>query len=249
LKNNKKGFYLLILTGLIVIIALLLAKPILQDEAYHTFSDESTILGIPNFWNVLSNLPFILVTIYGFLKVIRWVDQKWMYQILLLGIALVGLGSGYYHWGPTSTTLIWDRLPMTITFMSLFSIIISEFVSKKWGTNLFIPFIILGLSTILYWIYSPSGDLRPYVLVQFYPMIAIPIILIFFKKNNQMTSGYWLLIGAYVIAKLCEHFDTNIHQYLVVMSGHSLKHIFAAIGLYLFLKSQYEWKRILKKTN
>src|SRR4029077_7804963 len=41
--------------------ALLLLPPILQDQSYHRFADERTLFGIPNFWNVVSNVPFIAV--------------------------------------------------------------------------------------------------------------------------------------------------------------------------------------------
>mgnify|MGYP001942486041 CR=1 FL=1 len=232
MKNNKRGLILLLLLALVSIGAILQMDPIVQDENYHQFSDENTLFGIPNFWNVISNLPFILVGLLGYKKLKLGAHSKWKYQLLFAGIALVGLGSGYYHWMPSSETLVWDRLPMTITFMTLFAIIISEFVSVEWGNKLTIPLIILGFGSILYWRYSPSGDLRPYALVQFYPLLAIPIILTHFKSKFSNTSGYWYLLLAYVLAKFCEHFDQQIHDSLSLISGHSLKHIFAAAGLY-----------------
>jgi hypothetical protein len=39
----------------------LFVPPIPQPQTYHRFADEHTMLGIPNFWNVVSNVPFILV--------------------------------------------------------------------------------------------------------------------------------------------------------------------------------------------
>ena len=45
--------------------ALLLLPPILQDQNYHRFADERTLFSIPNFWNVISNLPFIAVGAAG----------------------------------------------------------------------------------------------------------------------------------------------------------------------------------------
>ena len=45
--------------------ALLLVPPITQDQNYHDFADQRTLLGIPNFWNVVSNLPFIAVGAAG----------------------------------------------------------------------------------------------------------------------------------------------------------------------------------------
>jgi hypothetical protein len=37
----------------------LLLPPISQDQSYHQFADQRTILGIPNFWNVVSNFPLL----------------------------------------------------------------------------------------------------------------------------------------------------------------------------------------------
>ncbi len=125
---------------------------------------------------------------------------------------------------------------MTIAFMALFSIVIEKFVSKNRGIKLLFPILVLGLLSVYYW--KTNNDLRFYAFIQFYPMIAIPIILIFFKKNQQ-TSGYWYLLIAYIIAKLFEHFDREIHQFLTIISGHSLKHIIAAFGLYLLLKTNF----------
>jgi hypothetical protein len=42
-----------------------LLPPIPQDPSYHQFADQRTLLGIPNFWNVVSNLPFVLVGAIG----------------------------------------------------------------------------------------------------------------------------------------------------------------------------------------
>ena len=38
-----------------------LLPPIPQDQGYHEFADQRMLLSIPNFWNVVSNLPFIAV--------------------------------------------------------------------------------------------------------------------------------------------------------------------------------------------
>ena len=56
---NKKrlGYILLGILGIIAIIGFVLSSPIEQNEDYHIFSDTLTISGIPNFWNVISNIP------------------------------------------------------------------------------------------------------------------------------------------------------------------------------------------------
>ena len=58
---------LIMLLGLMVVslATLPLLPPIAQDPTYHQFADQRTLLGIPNFWNVVSNLPFVLVGAMG----------------------------------------------------------------------------------------------------------------------------------------------------------------------------------------
>ncbi len=56
---------LLILTVLAAATIIFLLAPIPQDEAYHNFADQRTLLGIPNCLNVLSNVLFLIVGILG----------------------------------------------------------------------------------------------------------------------------------------------------------------------------------------
>ena len=239
----------------IIIAVLLITEPVPQDIRYHNFSDTQQLFSIPNFLNIISNLPFLIVGILGIKSLVNnqitvLSSNKKPYYIFFIGVSLVSIGSSYYHFYPDNNTLVWDRLPMTIAFMSLFSIVISEQISEKIGKRLLIPFILLGILSVIYWIYSEhrgNGDLRLYAIVQFIPVLIIPLLLIFFKSRFTMTRGYWWLIGAYVASKILEHFDAPIHSLLILISGHSLKHIMAAIGIYLLL--HYYCKRELKPVN
>lgn len=225
---------------LIVILAssvciLSINNPIIQDSNYHLFSDQDSCFNIPNWWNVFSNLPFLLVGILGLLNIKNKVNIL-AYRIFFVGVVLVAFGSGYYHLYPNNETLIWDRLPMTIAFMGLFSIVLSQFINVAFGKKTLIPLITFGILSIIYWVVTE--DLRPYILVQFYTILAIPIILLHNKSKNHSIFGYWLLILCYGLAKVCEHFDAEIHQIIHVISGHSLKHLVAALGIYLWINSQ-----------
>jgi hypothetical protein len=227
------GYALLFLLALLAVLKLILTPPIEQDPAYHNFSDKTTLLTIPNFWNVVSNLPFLIVGLLGFFKIRMLLEDKRQYLIFFAGTALVSFGSAYYHLSPNNSTLVWDRLPMTIGFMALFSILISEFIHLKRGHQLLVPLLILGILSVVYWwLYD---DLRFYLLIQFYPVLSIPIILTFFKSSYNLTIGYWLLLFAYVIAKVMEIYDYEIHNYLGVISGHTLKHLFAELGIFILL--------------
>lgn len=229
LNKERVGWGILTALAFLAIGGVCLVPPIEQDQLYHNFSDSYEILNISNFWNVISNIPFAIVGIVGLINLNKIRGNTTQYLVLFIGIVLVSIGSGYYHLNPTNSTLIWDRLPMTVIFMSLVSIIISEFFKSKLGIKLLFPLIIVGFLSILHWwVYD---DLRFYSLVQFYPMFAIPVVLICFKSKYNMTLGYWLLLIAYIIAKFCEIFDKEIFSLFSVISGHTLKHIISAIGL------------------
>src|SRR5882672_3327470 len=43
----------------------LLSPPLTQSIAYHDFADSRRLFGVPNFWDVLTNLSFLLVGVAG----------------------------------------------------------------------------------------------------------------------------------------------------------------------------------------
>ena len=243
MKKEKVGYYILISVAIISIISLFILSPITQDKKYHDFCDSSTIFNIPNFWNVVSNLPFLIVGCIGLIKSSKLSKSKIQYLVFFGGITLVSIGSGYYHLNPNNDTLVWDRLPMTIAFMSLFSIVISEFIDYKKGLKLLIPALLIGLISVIYWLVF--NDLRIYILVQFYPIIAIPIILIFFKSNYSLSIGYWILSAGYLFAKIFEYYDHETQTILRVFSGHTLKHILAALGIAGLLCTYLKRKKVI----
>lgn len=245
MKKEKTGIRILLVLALIAVVSMFFMDPIVQDDQYHHFVDAKTIFGVPNFWNVISNLPFMIVGIIGLSNYSVFGKVKIPYVFLFLGILLISFGSGYYHLYPDSQSLVWDRLPMTIVFMALFSIIVSEFISESLGRFLLIPLILIGLGAIGLWVYGTTGDLRLYALVQFYPMIAIPIILIFFRSRYTKSKAYWMLLIAYVFAKLFEYYDKEIYEISGLISGHSLKHVIAAMGLYVLFDAYKKRSLIL----
>ena len=236
-------FFIIIAIGMLFTLTLI--DPIAQDVTYHLFADTKEIYYLPNFWNVVSNISFFYVGIYGISQLIilkNLVIEKTIkqcYMMLFIAIVFVAFGSAYYHLHPNNQTLIWDRLPMTLVFMTLCSILISEFISIKKGLLLFYPLLLLGILSVLYWGYTESlgeGDLRPYIFIQFYPILMLPIILTQFSSLFTLEQEYWYLFGCYALAKICEIYDKPIYDFLEVISGHSLKHIIAGVGLYLLVR-------------
>tara|TARA_B100000809_G_scaffold117726_1_gene116084 strand:- start:3491 stop:4276 length:786 start_codon:yes stop_codon:yes gene_type:complete len=248
IRKEAIGLGLICVIGLLTIAACVIYDRLPQDAQYHNFSDTQLHWFIPNFFNVISNIPFLGVGLLG--TVAFWPSKPshfsivqsnlLAYRILFIAAALVGIGSSYYHLQPNNLTLVWDRLPMTLAFMAFYSIIISEYVSPKLGKLLLFPLLFVGLVSVFYWRYTEingAGDLRLYVVVQFFPLATIPVILLLFKSSHGTVAKYWLLLTCYLTAKLLEYFDAQIHETLIVVSGHSIKHVLPALGLYMLLKS------------
>jgi hypothetical protein len=216
---------------------LLCLPPIVQDPAYHRFADGRTLLGIPNFWNVASNLPFLLVALYGLRGLASrsaFLDawERRAYAIFLFGIALVAFGSGYYHAWPSDATLVWDRLPMTIAFMSLLASVIGERISPRGGRLLLWPLLALGIASVVWW--KATGDLRFYAFVQFYPMLALPLMLALYPARYDRGGGLLALAAFYVLAKLLEGFDRPLAG-VIATGGHPWKHLAAAAGVFCYV--------------
>lgn len=204
------------------VMAYLLLPPIRQSESYHHFADGRTFLGVPNCLNVVSNLPFAVVGIAGLVAF-----KDLISRVLFAGIALVAIGSAYYHLHPDTARLVWDRAPMTVAFMAILALLVQEFWSERLGRAVLLPSVCMGLFSVWWW--QVSGDLRLYGIVQFGPMLAIGATLIVFRSRQDRIL--WLVFGLYAAAKLAEDFDVPIFDVLAV-SGHTVKHLFAGLAAY-----------------
>jgi len=223
--------------------AISLAPPIPQDPAYHRFADTRPVGMVPNGWNVLSNLAFLLVGGYGVLKVLRMPAgpttgliesrERWPYALFFAGVALTGVSSAYYHWAPDTSRLFWDRLPMTIGFMAFLAAVVSERIGVTAGLLLLGPLVAAGAGSVIFWRageLEEAGDLRPYALVQFLP--ALLILLMLWLGPARYTGGGYLLVvlGIYAVAKLFEALDGAIFSLGHWLSGHTLKHLAVALA-------------------
>jgi len=233
---------------LLTIIVTFCVRPIAQAPSYHNFVDSRVFLGLSNFFDVVSSLPFIVLGIMGLdftrkkrskNSVFRMKGERFLWKTFFFAILLVGLGSGYYHLVTNNASMLWDRLPITIAFMALLSLITMERIGPKFGLMLSPIMIVMGIGTVFYWYYTESlgrGDLRPYILVQLLPLMLIP--LMFWAAPARYTKARYVPCALvwYVIAKLLEYFDKTIFDLSgSKISGHTLKHIVVAIGIYMLL--------------
>lgn len=230
--SAKKNAPLLALLGLMAasLAILLVLPPIAQDQGYHGFADTRIVLGIPNFWNVVSNIPFVAIGAIGLARCRG--DAATM--AIFAGVFLTGFGSGYYHWSPDDGTLFWDRLPMAFAFMAILVSAVGERVSVNGAAILRWPLPAMGVFSLLLWRWS--GDLRLYAWVQFFPVVTLPLMFLLLPPKFSGT-GYWIVAAAlYALAKLFEHFDAAIFSVGGVVSGHTLKHLAAAAACFAILR-------------
>lgn len=208
------------LPWLLAVPVLWLHGPVAQDPSYHDFADQRIVAGISHFGDVVTNLAFVIVGIWG-LSLRPQAD----FAVFFLGVLLTGIGSGYYHLDPNNASLAWDRAPMTMAFMGLMTALIRERVSERWGRLLLGPLVLFGLWSVWYW--ARTDDLRPYILAQYGPLLTVLLLLVLFPGPSL---AYWMAGIGYAGAKVFELLDEPILEATGFVSGHNLKHLFAALG-------------------
>jgi Ceramidase len=231
---------LLCIAALTTTAVFIFMKPIPQDVTYHHFANDDLVFGITNCWNVISNIGFLIIGLFGIAFIRQNKITNLIIWILFIGIILTGLGSAYYHYAPSNATLVWDRLPMTIVFTSFFALIYSWCFSTKTGFKIWLVCLATGIYSVFYWQYTEQefrGDLRLYAIVQFLPIVLIIIILAsHFKRHFFLVKPIFMIVIWYIIAKLLEHYDTFIFEKTNSISGHPIKHIAAAVATFYIYK-------------
>ena len=255
--SPRSAAFLILLLAFLALLALLNTDPIAQDPAYHQFADQRQFLSIPHALDVLSNLPFLFAGLWGLSLVMQLKQEPsrlvepWELvgiTILFVGIGLVSLGSGYYHWSPDNETLVWDRLPMTVGFTSLFALQIGERISMRAGKWLLIPLLVWGCWSVLYWHWSEQsgqGDLRYYAMVQFLPLLSILLLLWLRPPTYNRASDLVIALAFYALAKVFETLDTAIFGLGEIVSGHTLKHLAAGVAVWMIVRMIKKRVRVL----
>jgi len=111
---------------------------------------------------------------------------------------------------------------------------IAERVKLSIGVALLGPLVAIGVVSVLWWIWTEhigQGDLRWYLMVQFYPMLTVALMLLLLPTPYTRGNDYWGLFFFYAAAKVVEVLDHKIFNLTEgLTSGHNLKHLFAAAG-------------------
>jgi hypothetical protein len=223
-------------TAVCVVAAILLpAMP--QPLEYHRFADTRAMLGIANFLDVASNIGFLLAGIAGLAVVSRprkafvSTAERWPYAVFFAGLLLTAAGSAYYHLAPDNERLFWDRLPMTIAFMSLIAAQIVDRIDVKAGLVSLVPMLVVGAASVVYWRATEragAGNVLPYGILQGYSIVVLILLAALHPSRYTRGNAIYGIFAAYVLAKILEYFDSELFGLGGLVSGHSLKHLAAA---------------------
>ena len=109
----------------------------------------------------------------------------------------------------------------------------------KLGRLSLFPVLFAGVLSVIYW--RISGDLRFYGIVQFYPMLVLPVLLIFRPARYSNAIGTWAMIILYGLAKLIELFDGDLSRFSS-LGGHPWKHVLSAAALLCYVLGAHRRK-------
>ena len=229
-----------------IVLIPVLMPPTSQSIDYHQFADQRTYLGIPNFFNVASNIFILFSGLAGVLFLLHPREffiqktfikslERWPYFILFLSVIMASLASTHYHLAPDNARLVWDRLPIAIGIVTLLSIVLIERISINIGC-ISLPFLILfGIGSVMFWYWSEQyglGNLNYYIVVQFYSILAIILLGKYFSSRYTRGEDIYVVIILYAFAKLAEIADHEIYSLGKIISGHSVKHLFVGLAVF-----------------
>ncbi|WP_040852276.1 alkaline phytoceramidase [Nitrosospira lacus] len=248
--GNRRRLWILGILSAGMLLVAAIAPPISQPVEYHQFADQRTYFGISNFFNVASNIIFLFVGIAGLMfllnvhgsiasKVFIEPSERWPYLVLFASVTMACIGSIYYHLAPDNNRLVWDRLPIAMGVMALLAATLNERIGPRVGVPLLPVLIAMGAGSVMHWNWSEqrgAGNLNFYIVVQFYSLLAVILLGIFFPSRYTRGTDVYMALALYGLAKLAEIGDRQIYDLGHVISGHTAKHVVAALAIYWILR-------------
>jgi len=245
--SRQAGAKVLLIVTAVTILGAAFSPRVPQPQSYHHFADQRAWLGVRNFGDVVSNFPFAVIGLWGLWFVTggqgrrKFLDEResWPYALGFSGLFLTAFGSSYYHCSPDNARLVWDRLPMTLVFMPLAAAMIAERISVKAGLWALPLLTAVGAGSVWQWYQSElggKGDLRMYAAVQVYALAVLLAALLIEPRYTRSADLLWV-VGFYALAKVLETADRQVFALTGnTVSGHTLKHLAAAMAGYWVLR-------------
>jgi len=196
------------------------------------FADVRPRWGIPNAFDVLSNLPFALAGLWGLARLrARTLPAatRRAAQVFFAGLLLTSLGSAWYHWAPDAGRLAGDRLGMAVAFAGVWALVVAERLTLAAVRPVLWGVLLLGAVSAAW--PQVDGNVLPWAVVQYGGIGFI----VWAWRRPMAAGALGLRIGAvlaaYLFAKLLEMNDFVLFEATgQAVSGHSLKHLAAALA-------------------
>ena len=223
-----------LLLGMAALLALAWFGPVLPaSEHQHAFADQRGLWGVPCALDVLSNLPFAIVGLWG-LVALRRVPQglldtasRVLATLFFVGLLCTAAGSTLYHWQPQDAGLLWDRLGMVLPFAGLLGLAAAGRVSARAGGATAGAVLLAGPLAVVWW--AHSGNLLPWAVVQLGGMLVVLALACLPRRDGALALRLGAVMALYALAKLFEGADHWVFAATAqAVSGHSLKHVLAA---------------------
>jgi hypothetical protein len=129
---------------------------------------------------------------------------------------------------------------MSLGFMGLIVAMIAERISSRLAGILLVPLALVGVGSVLQWHWTEQlgqGDLRLFYFVQGYSLYLVLVTPLLFPPRYTRTADWYIALGWYVLAKICEALDGRIYSLTgEAISGHTLKHLLGAVSTFWLLR-------------
>ncbi len=226
--------------GLVAAVLALLAVGIFgpfvgQPAHQHDFADQRSWGGIAFVMDVLSNMPFALWGLIGLVclsGLTRRSRRSWQGRLTALfftGLVATAAASSWYHSQPDDVGLGIDRLGMVVAFAGLLGLAVAGRAGDRAGAAMALAVLLLGPLSI--WCWLASGQVLPWLLVQFGGMVLVLWMAALKPLPGALAVRWGWVIGIYSAAKLLELADHSVYAWTAhSLSGHSLKHVVASFA-------------------
>lgn len=209
--------------------------PVVGEPAgYQQFADQRTLAGLPMAMDVLSNIGFAAMGLWGCialwnaLPVLRNVERA-MAAMFCSGLLLTAAGSAWFHLAPDDAGLVIDRCGMAVAFAGLLGLAAAARVSERAGAWLGLAFLLLG--PVAARAALVTGNVLPWAVLQFGGVALVLAMALRRPGFGELPIRWSLLLLAYAVAKLLELNDASLFELTrQTLSGHTLKHMAAALA-------------------
>nr|VDD34004.1 unnamed protein product [Brassica oleracea] len=226
----------------------------LHSFRHHVFADKRNFMGVPNTLNVMTNFPFLIIGVLGFVLClggsffnISLKGEIWGWTLFYASVSSLAFGSAYYHLKPDDNRIVWDTLPILIAYSSLFSSFLVERAGERVGLSCLVLLLFISVLSVAYARQVQIeviicvlvdgrvfNDLRLCLTFQLIPCLAIPVMTVLLPPKYTH-SRFWLLAtAAHAVSKIEGLADSKIYNFNgYTISGHSLGHLCSALAMLL----------------